>query len=233
MSDTMLASTRAGTPALPGRLRFSRIAGVAGLFAVIVGFAQVAFVGDTPGLGDSAAEVTAYFARDGSGHKIGVVISALLAIPIALFFVGVYRLLIAAERTHESGWAPLFLFGAIMMSATAGLSEGLFAIPVLREGAGLAPDTLRALNDGSLIARASVGVWTAVAVGGLAAATFQHRIRAQWYGWFCALVAILGVLSVIDSVSTGTGGLFGNLAFFAGFILWTVVTSILMLRDKA
>jgi hypothetical protein len=124
----------------------------------------------------------------------------------------------------------VFLYGAVMMSATAGLSEGLFAIPVLREGA-FEPSTLRALNDGSQIAFATVGVWAAVAIGSVAVATFQHRIRAAWYGWVSLLAAVLGVLGVIDTVSTTTGGVFGQLAFFAGFVAWTVVTSILMLRD--
>lgn len=231
MSDTMLGSARPRTPSLLGTVRFSRTAGLAGLLAVAFGFVQIAFVGTTPGVGDSAAKVAAYFADNVSGHRVGVVISALLAIPIALFFIGVYRPLVAADRTRGSAWAPLFLFGTIMMSATAGLSEALFAIPVLREGAGLAPETLRALNDGTLIARATVGVWVAVAVGGVAAASFQHHIRAQWYGCFCALVAVLGALSVVDTVSTGTAGIFSNLAFFA-FILWTVVTSVLMLLEN-
>ena len=34
------------------------------------------------------------------------------------------------------------------------------------------------------------------------------------------------------SVSTGTGGIFTDLTFFAGFILGIVVTSVVMLRDQ-
>jgi len=45
-------------------------------------------------------------------------------------------------------------------------------------------------------------------------------------------VAVLGALAVIDTASTGTGGLFSGLAFFVGFILWTAVTSILMPREN-
>lgn len=231
MNDTMLVSSRAASGDGSDRVRFSRLAGVAGLLAVAFGLVRLGIVGTTPGLDDSAAKTAAYFAEDGSGHKIGVVISALLAIPIVLFFVGVYRRLVAADRIRGSVWGALFLSGTIMMSATAGLSEALWAIPVLREGAGLAPDTLRALNDGSLIASSTVGVWMAVAVGGVAAATFQHGLRAAWYGWLCTLVALLGALSVIDTVSTSTGGLFTDLAS-ASFVVWAVVTSVLMLRDN-
>jgi len=85
---------------------------------------------------------------------------------------------------------------------------------------------------GSQIAHAGLGVWIAVAIGSVAAATFQHHIRATWYGWLCTLAAGFGVVAVIDTVSTTTGGLFAQLAFFAGFIEWTITTSILMLCDN-
>lgn len=231
MTETMITRAPISTPATRQPVPFGRIAGVAGLLAVAAGVAQTVAVGSTPGLDKSAAEVVAYFADNGTAHKAGVVISALLAIPLVLFFTGVYRTLAAADREHDSSWATTFLFGAIMMSATAGLSEGLIAIPVLR-GSGLDPATLRAVNDGSLIAFATIGVWLAVAVGSVAVATFQHRIRARWYGWLSAIGALLGVLAVIETVSTSTGGVFGQLAFLVGFIVWIVATSILMLRDN-
>ena len=45
-------------------------------------------------------------------------------------------------------------------------------------------------------------------------------------------VSVLGVLAAIDTVSTATGGIFANLAFGAGLVLWTVVTSVLTLRSN-
>ena len=44
--------------------------------------------------------------------------------------------------------------------------------------------------------------------------------------------AVLGVLAAIDTVSTATGGIFANLVFGAGLVLWTVVTSVLTLRSN-
>src|SRR6185369_3431037 len=107
MTNTMLGSTRPQTRIDSRPVRFSRFAGIAGLLAVAVGVVQAVSLGTTPGLDDSAASVTAYFADNSSGHKVGVVIAALLAIPLALFFVGVYRTLVAADRTRGSVWAPL------------------------------------------------------------------------------------------------------------------------------
>jgi len=48
--------------------------------------------------------------------------------------------LVKAERDHRSPWPTLFLYGALMRSETAGLSEGLHIL-ALREGARLEPGT--------------------------------------------------------------------------------------------
>lgn len=227
MEATIPVSTRAQT------VPFQRIAGAAGLLTVAVGVVQLLVVGNTPGIDDSAHQVAAYFATDSAAHRFGVAIAALLAIPITVFFVGVYRTLARGDRLHDGSWATLFLYGAVMLSATEGVSEGLYAIPVLRNGEGLGPEIVRTLNDGSLIAHATLGAWLAVTLGAVAVATFQYGIRARWYGWLCTAGALLGVLAVIDTVSTGTNGVFADLAFLFGLIVWMVATSILMLRDEA
>ena len=52
--------------------------------------------------------------------------------------IGVYRTLAAADRTRNGPWAMVFLDGAVMMSATAGLQETLYAVLALHGGDGLA-----------------------------------------------------------------------------------------------
>ena len=229
MATTTIHSAASSTAA--DRLSFSRLAGIAGLSSVVVGGAQASVVGEIPGLGASTAEVVDFFAGDSTALKIGVVVPALLAIPIAVFMIGVYRTLAVGDRENDSYFAPLFLYGSLMMSASAGISEGLFGLLALRGGEGLAPETIRMVNDGSQIASATIGVWAAVAFGAVAAATFLNKVRPAWYGWFTAAAAVLGALSVIDTVSTSSGGIFAFLAFFGGFILFTIVTSILMIRE--
>jgi hypothetical protein len=232
MSTRALSAPIGETSPLVSSISFPKMAGIAGLFSVAAGMAATVVAGEPPGLGASAGELASFFARSGGTHKVGVIVPALLAIPLTLFLVGVYRTLAAADRRAGSCWAIVYLYGAIMMSATAGLGEGLFAVAALRQGVGLSPEMLRMLNDGSQIANATVGVWMAVATGSVAVATFQHRIRPIWYGWLCALAAVLGALSVIDTVSTTTGGVFAQLAFLAGFLGWVIASSILMLRER-
>ena len=52
--------------------------------------------------------------------------------------IGVYRTLAAADRTGNRSWPMVFLYGAVMMSAMAGLPETLYAVLALHGGAGLA-----------------------------------------------------------------------------------------------
>jgi hypothetical protein len=93
----------------------------------------------------------------------------------------------------------------------------------------LDPELMRAVNDGSQIASATIGVWASIALGAVAIATFQNHVRPAWYGWFSAACAVLAALSVIGTVDIDNGALFSTLGFFGGFIGFTTVTSILML----
>lgn len=115
------------------------------------------------------------------------------------------------------------------MSATAGLKEALYALGVRQGDTGLDPAVLRVVSDGSQIAGATLGAWIAVAIGGVATAVFRNGNPIRWYGPLCVVVVVLGVLSVIDIVSTATGGIFAMLGFM-GSIIWMPTSSVIMVR---
>ena len=102
---------------------FQRAAGIAGLVAVAGGLAAALAGGSVPGLGTSPAKIAAYFAANSSAHKTDVVLSVLIAVPVTMYMIGVYRTLAAADRTRNGPWPMMFLYGAVMMSATADLQE--------------------------------------------------------------------------------------------------------------
>jgi hypothetical protein len=62
----------------------------------------------------------------------------LIAMPLTVYMLGVYRTLAAADRAGNGPWPMVFRYGAVMMSATTGLQETLYAVLALRGGAGLA-----------------------------------------------------------------------------------------------
>ena len=107
-----------------------RVAAIAGIAAVAVGMVTIPLMGSAPVLGDSAEDIGAYFAGSADLHRLVVVIGALLAIPMVLFFAGVHWALVVSSGRSASAWATVFLYGAIMMSATAGLKEALYAFAV-------------------------------------------------------------------------------------------------------
>ncbi|MGH3221526.1 MAG: hypothetical protein ACRDPY_23000 [Streptosporangiaceae bacterium] len=84
-------------PAATGTFR--RAAGIAGLVAIAAGLAALLAGGSVPGLGTSPAKLAAYFAANSSAHKVDVVLSVLIAVPLTVYVIGVYRTLAAADRT--------------------------------------------------------------------------------------------------------------------------------------
>lgn len=208
---------------------FRRVAAVAGIAAVAVGMVTIPLMGSAPVLGDSAEDIGSYFADNADLHRPAVVIAALLAIPIVLFFAGVHRALVVSSGRSASAWATVFLYGAIMMSATAGLKEALFAVAV--RYAATDPDlgVLALVSDASSIAGATLGAWLAVTVGAVGIAAWSDRTAPRWYAGLCWLVAGLAVVSVLETVSTSTGGALSGAAF-GSFILWMLTSAVVMLR---
>jgi hypothetical protein len=208
---------------------FRRIAGIAGVTAIGVGLITMPLMGSAPGLGASPEEIAAYFTSSVGPHRLNVVIGALLAIPLVLFFAGVHRALASAPGRSGAGWATVFLYGAIMMSATAGLREVLYALAVRSAAREPNPDVLAAVSDGSNIAAATLGAWLAVTVGAVAIAALRSARTPRWYVGLCGVVAVVAVVSVLDTVLTTTGGALAAAAFL-GFIIWTLTSAVVMLR---
>ena len=228
MTDTLATLDPSATHAATEPDGFRRIAAIAGIITGLAGLASFPFLGSVPVLGDSEADVVAYFAHDTSPHRTAVMFAALLGIPIAIFFTGVHRSLASAHGRSVTGWTTVFLYGVIMMSATAGLQEALYAIAV--HYADSQPDlaVLRLLSDGSQIVGATLGAWMALAMGSVAVVALRGA-TARWYTLLTGAVAIAAVVSVIETVNTSSAGALASLAF-GGFFVWMLASSIVMLR---
>ena len=207
---------------------FAKLAAGAGFLTFVVGMAMTPLTGTPPGLGDAPADVVAYFTSDIGAHQAVVVLSAFLGLPLALLFAGVYRALARSSVPAASGWSGLFLFGAVMMSATAGVQEALLGLAVHQGEVDPDPGLLRLLSDGSNVAGASLGVWLAVAFGAVAVVVLRTD-GPRWYGIGSAVIAGIGLVSIVDATGAGTDGVLGEVAF-TGFIVWVVASSIVLLR---
>ena len=95
------------SPTQAGRLEpaatgtFQRAAGIADLVAIAVGLAALLAGGGVPGLGTSPAKLAAYFAANSSAHKVDVVLSVLIAVPLTVYMIGVYRTFATAGHRHR------------------------------------------------------------------------------------------------------------------------------------
>ncbi len=123
------------SPAQAGRLEpaatgvFQRAAGI---FALLTGavILPVEFAGGSqPSLGASPAKVAAYFAAHTAVHKAWVILVVAAALPVALYMTAVYQTL---SRAGDTPWRTMFLYGAVMMSATAGMNETIYGVLALR-----------------------------------------------------------------------------------------------------
>ncbi len=228
MTDTLATLDPSATNAATEPDGFRRIAAIAGIITCLAGLASFALLGSVPVLGDSQADVAAYFAHDASPHRMAVVFAALLGIPIAIFLTGVHRSLASAQGRSVTGWTTVFLYGVIMMSATVGLKEALYAIAVHYADSQPDPAVLRLLSDGSQIVGATLGAWMALAVGSVAVVALRGA-TTRWYSWLTGVVAIAAVVSVVDTVNTSTAGALASLAF-VGFVVWMLASSIVMMR---
>lgn len=98
----------------------------------------------------------------------------------------------------------VFPYGAILMSATAGLREALYAIAVQRGDKSLDSTILQVISDGSQIAGATLGAWMAVALGSVA--IVAHRTVMGWYAWLSTAVSVLAsrLLQRLGTVINGS-----------------------------
>ena len=58
----------------------------------------------------------------------------MVAVPLTVYVIGVYRTLAAADRTGNGPWPMMFLYGAVMIAATVGLQETLYPMLALHGG---------------------------------------------------------------------------------------------------
>ena len=214
-------------------MSFRRLAAYGGIGAVVLLVLNIILLGNQPLATDSIEEIVDYLRKDIKAHKLGFIFGLAVVPFFALFLAGVVTEMRATDREHNEGWAIVTLSGGILLAAAAGVGEALLGALFFRGGSGLDPAIVRALYDAQAVAFASTGVAMTALVGGVAASTLLHRREPAWYGWLSALVAALGILTLVGIMSRTTGVYVLVIPSFFGLIVWTLVTSVLMLRSPS
>lgn len=214
-------------------MTFKRLAGIAGVVFVALLVVNGALAGDTPLAGDSVEEIRDYLSSDSGMHKTSLVIGMVLLPPAVLFFSGVVAKIRVSDAAHGENWATVVLLGAVLLGASAGLGDVLFGATLFRGGEGLDDASLRALWDGQIIAYSSTGIATTAFTAGAAIPTLQHGFWPKWHAALGVVAAALGVLALIAVVEDTNGGSMWGFLGFIGMAVWSLATSVLLIREPA
>jgi hypothetical protein len=210
---------------------FERVGAWCGVAFVVLLLATF-FMPSTPQLGASVDEVRQNVADGRTGHLLSAYLGALAVIPFLIFVVALWHRLRDREADRGS-FSFVALAGGLLLSAAVLLTTGIYTALVYgADAAEAATVSTLATLDGTFwiaIPFAAATMMTGVAVSALAT-----RALPRWLAWLAAAVAsffIVGALSIFNL--TSETNVFGFLVWFGGFfglLIWTLATSIVMLR---
>jgi hypothetical protein len=209
--------------------RITAFAGLAFFVLVVASF----FTPETPMAEDGGAAIAADIAADRTGHQWSLLLAFLGDIAFLVFLAGLWSRLRRAEGRGGLFSGLLAVAGAVFV-ATIMVSEGLYLAMVTGTGQ-IADDpavftTLAVLND--WVGFAGIPAGAALFLGA-AAAIVSTGTLPRWLGWFAGLTAVLLIVSlggVFQEDIDDAGLAWAAFAAFVLMMLWTLVTSIVLLR---
>lgn len=213
-------------------MSFNRLAAIAGFLFVALAIAHV-LTGAPPAPDANGDDILRFISTDEGMHKAQVIVSVLGGLPLAVFVAGLLIPFRVSDQLHDEAWATSTLIGAILLMSSIAAGDSVLYGLFLRGGEGLDPAGARAFWDIQHVAYAGAGLAVAVMMGSASVPVIRHKVFPRWHGWLSMLLAILGVLTVIDMVTTATGGAFDSLATLGFAIVWVLATSILLYRMPA
>ena len=209
-----------------------RLAGIAGLAFIVIVVVTFILPGAPPAIDDPDSRILDFFA-DKRSRILWTGWLSFLAILPAVFFFGAFVTTLRQSEGDQPIRATATLIAFTIVGAFAVLIAALFAVGAFEAGHGLDDKTARLYYDllavstnGQFIPLGAFGLfsgWCIVAKGAFPA----------WCGW---LGILAGVLAVLDSAFLASDGAFalasplGVIPGFAGFLLYTLALSVLMLR---
>jgi hypothetical protein len=185
---------------------------LSGLAAVIVLVVAFGIGGDTPGSGDAAASVKAFYVDHGSAQRAGAFL-IMIAVPLLVFFATAVRSVLVENGDAATRiWANIFFAGAAIASSGLLLGASLgFALASSPED--LSGSSIQALNAFSEETWPAFTAGIGVLLLGAAGAMIPLPTGLRWLGW-AALV-----LGIVTFTPLGFIG-------FVGAGLWIVLTSV-------
>ncbi len=209
--------------------RWGALGGI--LFAVLVAITAI-LPGSPPKTSDSAAKIAKYVTDNDDAIRWVAYIGGVAVIFLFWWLGSVWRLM----RRGEGGsprLAVVALSGAVFASVMATIAGIVLAVIPLTGG-------LHNVGSGGArffyVLSTNLGIATefgiAVFVGAFSIIIIRSRALPVVLGWLGVLVALLGIAGGAVVATTRDAVFYVAYAGFIGFLLWTLVVSILMLRGS-
>ena len=188
---------------------------------LFVALAVVAFIisGETPGTDDSPQKVLDFYVDNHNSQLWAGAFLAWSTVPF-MFFLGVLRSTLRAAEGPIARLSAVAFGGGIVLTVGALSFAGFtFTLGDIADD-GLTPQAAQALNalNSDFFFPVAAGTATLLIATGIA--SLVSRALPAWLAWPALVIGI---------VALTPGGFFGFLAF----LLWTVVTSIVLWRARS
>lgn len=212
-------------------MSFRQIAGIAGVVFVVLLAITIALTAGEPSPADPLSDVVDYYQDDAGLIEValGLGTAAILLLPVWL--VGI----VGRLGGQGEPWAVVGLVGGAIIVAAATVQGAFDAALVLRHEQ-LGDDSFTLLLwDLRNITFAGITIAGAVLLGGLSIATLLRGGLPAWLGWLGAVGALAGAVGAIPIVALADGSDIGLFAFawFIIFLLWVLISSVLLIRSEA
>lgn len=209
---------------------FKRFAGFAGVLAVLLFALSQILLGSVPRSDDSIQKVAEFVSEDNALHKTALLLGFIGAIPFVFFLAGFLVPIFKSDREHGEAYGVVVFGGALLVGASAGVGDAASAAIHLREGDGLAAESLRALWDLQSAGYGLAGIGMTILGAGAAMVILRRKVMADWVGWLAVLVAVAGPFGLLAALS-GSGIATLGFVSFVAFLIWMGATAISMIMS--
>jgi len=213
---------------------FRQITGFAGIATVLVGAIAVFFPanGDYPTIASPGKDIASFYARNRDVAVITSLLGAGLLFLIVVFAAGVYQTLRDAERPRGEGWSLIGLLGATAMSVTYVIAIAPTVALTVGSSDLAGQDALvRALYLLGNAVGSLGGAFAALYLVGFGIAILRTGALPAWTGWLGLVAAALSLIGVPAAVAAGPWAAIGYVGGIGGFLLWTLVVAVWMVRS--
>jgi hypothetical protein len=210
------------------KARWDKLAAASGIVGVVLFVVAGILHGNAPGVDEDAQSVAEFFS-DNRDQVLWSVFLQGLGVLAILWFVAAL-----VHEMREAGEARLAAaaFGSFLLTfavgATAALTRSALAYSIADEG----PDLVLPFYHLALVVDVVSSLLLAGLFAAVGAATFRTGLFPRWWGWLSGLG---GLWMVVNATAWGRDGAWsptgvGGFAGFVVFLLWVLVTSILLTR---